>query len=65
MIALTRLNGQPFIVNVDLVRTVEERPDTTLTLTTGEHILVKESMNEVIERAIEYGRRLRTLLPPE
>ncbi len=65
MIPLTRLNGQPLVVNVDLVRTVEERPDTTITLTTGDHILVKESMTEVVERAIEYGRRLRTLLPPD
>lgn len=65
MITLTRLNGQPFVVNVDLVRTIEERPDTTITLTTGDRILVKEPMVEVIERAIEYGRRLRTLLPPD
>lgn len=64
MIALTRLNGQPFIINAELVRTVEERPDTTITLVNGDHVLVKESMVEVVERAIEYGQRLRTLLPP-
>lgn len=65
MITLTRLNGQPFVINVELVRTVEERPDTTITLTTGDRVLVKESMTEVVERAIDYGRRLRTLLPPD
>ena len=64
VITLTRINGQKFVINAELVRTVEERPDTTITLTNGEHILVQENMNEMVERAIEYGRRLRTLLPP-
>lgn len=64
MITLTRLNGQKFVINAELVRMVEERPDTTITLTNGEHVLVRENMQEVVERAIEYGRRLRTLLPP-
>ena len=64
MITLTRLNGQKFVINADLVRTVEERPDTTITLTSGDHVIVQEKMSEVVERAIEYGRRLRTLLPP-
>lgn len=63
MIALTRLNGEQFIVNAELVRTVESRPDTTITLVSGERLLVLESMEEVVERAVEYGRRLRTLLP--
>ncbi|MBL1218258.1 MAG: flagellar protein [Planctomycetes bacterium] len=58
MIALTRLNGKPIVVNADLIRSIEENPDTTITLINGDHILVAEAMIEVVERAIEYGRRL-------
>ena len=64
MIRLTRLNGQPFVLNAELIRTVEETPDTTIRLTNGEHYIVKESMDDVVERAIDYGRSLRKLLPP-
>lgn len=65
MIVLTRLNGQRFVVNAELVRTVEERPDTTITLLSGERLLVREPMEIVVRRAIEYGQRLRRLLPPD
>lgn len=64
MIRLTRLNERPFIVNADLIRTVEENPDTVITLVSGEHLMVKESMDEVVRRTIEYGRHLRRLRPP-
>lgn len=64
MIALTRLNGKGFVLNAELIRTIEETPDTTITLTSGEHIVVKEPMAEVVTRSIEYGRLLRRLLPP-
>jgi len=64
LIVLTRLNGQQFVVNAELVRTIEERPDTTITLLSGEKLLVKESMEIVVRRAIEYGQHLRRLMPP-
>lgn len=64
MITLTRLNGKPFVLNAEIIRTVEETPDTTITLTGGERLIVKEPMREVVERAVGYGRLLRTLLPP-
>ena len=63
MIILTRLNGKPFVVNAELVHTVEENPDTTITLINGDHFIVRESMEEVVERAIEYGQRLRYTFP--
>ena len=62
MIALTRLNGQRFVVNAELIRTVEERPDTVITLTSGDHLVVKEPMADVVRKAVEYGRSLRTIL---
>ena len=63
MISLTRLGGQRFVLNAELIRSVEETPDTTITLVSGDRVLVKETMREVVERSVEYGRSLRTLLP--
>lgn len=64
MIKLTRLNGKPLVVNADLIRTVESNPDTTITLINGDHIIVQEDMEEVVARAVDYGRSLRKLMPP-
>ena len=64
MITVTRLNGKQVVINAELIRTVEENPDTTIQLINGDHLLVKESMRRVVELAIEYGRNLRQLLPP-
>jgi flagellar protein FlbD len=63
MIRLTRLGGEPFILNADMIRYVEERPDTFVTLTGGERVIVVESMEEVMGRAIEY-QQTKHLLPP-
>ncbi len=65
MITVTRLNGKPIVVNAELIRSVEENPDTTITLINGDHIIVQESMAQVVERAVEYGRSLRKMLPPD
>jgi len=62
VITLTRLNGQRFVVNAELIRTIEERPDTVITLTTGQRMLVKEPMEQVVAKSIEYGRHLRRLV---
>lgn len=47
MIDVTRMNGKQFTLNSDLIETIEETPDTVLTLTTGKKIIVKESRQEV------------------
>jgi flagellar protein FlbD len=54
MIELTRLNGSKFMVNPDLIKYFEASPDTTLTLITGEKLLVVESCAAVAQRAVEY-----------
>jgi flagellar protein FlbD len=64
MIGLTKLNNQSFVVNAELIKFIESTPDTLVTLTTGERILVKESTDEVIRRVVQYGRTLRRLLEP-
>lgn len=47
MIDVTRMNGKQFTLNSDLIETIEEIPDTVLTLTTGKKIIVKESRQKV------------------
>ena len=59
MIILTRLNDRAVVVNADLIKYVEQTPDTLLTLTSGDRLMVKESTEEVVKRVIEFGRRLR------
>lgn len=64
MITVTRLNDRPFVVNAEQIRTIDANPDTIITMLNGDHFVVKESMKEVVDRAIEYGRSLRRVLPP-
>jgi flagellar protein FlbD len=59
MITLTRLNGQTFVMNVEKIRYVEQTPDTVICCDTGEKMLVKETIQEVTKRAIEYARLIR------
>ncbi|MEA5010157.1 MAG: flagellar FlbD family protein [Angelakisella sp.] len=58
MIILTKLNGVEFILNCDLIETVLENPDTTIRLTNGNLYIVKESMQEIISRSLEYRRKM-------
>lgn len=63
MIQLTRLNNHPLMVNSDLVKFVENAPDTVLTLVTGEKVVVLESGAQVLEKIIEFRRRILSGLP--
>jgi flagellar protein FlbD len=58
MIPLIRLDGSEVIVNAELIATVEKTPDTMLTLTTGHHILVKQSVEDVVSLVVEYRRKI-------
>ena len=59
MILLTRVNGTPILLNDEFIELVEETPDTVITMKNGHRYLVKESINEIIERAVSYSRRVR------
>ncbi len=59
MISVTRLNGDRFVVNAELIKTITATPDTTIALISNERLLVKESVEEVVSRAIAYGRSIR------
>ena len=58
MINLTRLNHQTLVVNCDLIKFIENAPDTVLTLTNGEKIVVRENVEEVVRRVIAFRRSL-------
>jgi flagellar protein FlbD len=62
MIVLTRINKERFVVNADLIKFVEEVPDTLITLRDDEKMIVRESADEVIRRIIEYVRAVRAPL---
>jgi flagellar protein FlbD len=59
MITVTRLNSQALVINAELIKFIEHTPDTMITLTTGERIMVRETVKEVVARAIQYGRQVR------
>lgn len=63
MIRVTRLNGVRFALNADLIREIEAAPDTILTLTSGEKMIVRESVDEVVSAVIEYQQRIRQAWP--
>jgi len=54
MIQLTKLNGEEFVLNAEMIRYVERCPDTLISLFTGETIMVAETMDEVVRRTISY-----------
>jgi flagellar protein FlbD len=75
MIELTRLNSHPLVINSDLIKFVEQSPDTVITLVNGEKIVVRENAQDVLERVVRFRRSVlqgimmwwdnRSLLPPQ
>jgi len=58
MITLTKLDGTIFALNSDLIETIVENPDTTIHLTIKKFYLVKESMDEVLEKVVEFRKEI-------
>lgn len=58
MIAITKFNGEVMIVNAELIETVEKTPDTIVSLITGKKYMVKETVEEIIAKVLEYRRQL-------
>ena len=56
MIEVKKLSDQIIILNSDLIETIEATPDTMIALTTGRKIVVKDSVDEVLKKVIEYRR---------
>ena len=59
MITVTRLDERVVVVNAELIKMIESTPDTIITLINGDSIIVRESVDEVVRRAIDYARQIR------
>ncbi|QEY34337.1 endoflagellar protein [Caproiciproducens galactitolivorans] len=58
MITVTNLNGTSFVVNSNLIETIESIPETKITLTTGKYFLVAENSEEIVQKVILYNREI-------
>jgi flagellar protein FlbD len=65
VIQLTRLNGQPIMVNADLIESVEPTPDTVITLVSGNKLIVRDSMDDIQQRIVEFKRKIYAPPPPQ
>ena len=62
MIRLTKLNRDEFVLNAELIRYVERCPDTLITLINGDTLMVRESLDDVVRRAVAY-HQAKNLIP--
>ena len=58
MIKVTRLNGTEYYINPHQIESIELRPDTTLLMLSGKHTVVLEKVDAIIDRIVEYRRRI-------
>jgi flagellar protein FlbD len=63
MIRVTRMNNHSILLNSDLIEQIETVPDTTIALTTGQRLFVRESADEILDRIIEFRRRIAAGVP--
>ena len=58
MVRVTRLNHTPIVLNSDLIEHIEGTPDTVISMSTGQRLMVLESAEEIIDRVVEFRRRI-------
>lgn len=63
MIRLSRLKGEPLVLNSDLIEHIETTPDTVITLTTGQKFMVQEAPDEIVARIIDFRRQIHAPEP--
>jgi len=63
VIRLTNLGGREFVLNADYIETIESKPDTLIKLFNEKKYIVKESVDEVIQRVVEYKRKISVPVP--
>jgi len=54
MIALQKLNGEQFVLNVDHIETIESTPDTLITLSNGKKYIVGNGIEDIVRKAVKY-----------
>lgn len=57
MIRVTRLDGSTLVINSDLVEMIEKTPDTVVTLINGHKMVARESVEELVDRVIEFRKK--------
>ena len=62
MIKLTRFDNTSFIINCELIETIDETPDTVISTTSGKKYLVKETIEEIMEKVVQYKSKILSLL---
>ena len=58
MISVTRLDGKTYWLNPHQIESMEENPDLTLTMLSGKKVVVREKPDDVVEKIVEYRRRI-------
>jgi len=58
MIKVTRLNGKEYFINPHQIESIEIHPDTTLLMLSGKHVVVLEKVEDLLDRIIEYRKRI-------
>lgn len=58
MIRVTRMNNQPIVLNSDLIQHIEAVPDTIIALTNDQRLFVRETVDEVVRRIVEFRREI-------
>lgn len=61
MIELTKLNNTRIVINSDLIQSIEETPDTVITLTNGIKYVIKEKSKEIIDKVVDFRKRVNSL----
>lgn len=61
MIEATRLNNQKIIINAEFIEFVESTPDTVISLTTGKKLMVKEKIEEIVQKVVDYKREINNI----
>lgn len=56
MIKVTRLNDAVMVINVEKIQSLQATPDTVITFTNHDKIMVKEPLEEISQRIVDYQR---------
>jgi len=59
MITVSRLDERVVVVNAEMIKMIESTPDTIITLLNGDTLIVRETVDEVVARAVDYARQIR------
>ena len=54
MIALQRFNGKQFVLNSDMIESIESTPDTLISLTNGKKVMVGNTIEDIVRKAIKF-----------